>query len=97
MGKIFALIMPWFIGSQFAKMFAGVGIAIVSHVFLTGYVNTALNSITSQVNGIGGDVGQLFLLLGFGSFLSIIGSAFLTRVTIQQASRTWGITSSTAT
>jgi len=97
MGKLLALIMPWIIGSQFAKMFTGVGIAIISHAFLTGYVNDLLSAITSQVSGVGGDVGNLFLMLGFGSFLSIIGSAFLTRVTIQQLAKTWGITSSSAT
>lgn len=97
MGKLFAMILPWIMGSQFAKMMSGVGIAVVSHAFLSGYVDSMLSAIVSQVNGIGGDVGQLFLLLGFGQFLSILGSAFLTRVTVQQMAKTWGITSSSAT
>jgi hypothetical protein len=97
MGKLIAMIMPWIIGSQFAKMMTGVGIAVVSHAFLSGYVDDMLAAIVNQVNGLGSDVLNIFLMLGFGQFLSILGSAFLTRVTVQQMAKTWGITSSSAT
>jgi len=97
MGALLQLLGTWIIGSNVAKLFAGVGIAIVSQVFLTGYVEDALSSITSSFGGVSGNVGNIFLMLGFGAYLSIIGSAFLTRVTVQQMAKTWGITNSSAT
>lgn len=95
MGAFLSTIMTWVIGSNLAKLFTGIGVAVVSQIFLTGYVDSALTAITSQMGSLSSDVGNLFKMLGFGQFLSIIGSAFLTRVTIMQASKTFGITVST--
>ncbi len=95
MGALLQTIMAWIIGSNVAKLFAGVGVAIVSQVFLTGYINDALSAIVGQTNGLSADVLNIFKMLGFGQFLSILGSAFLTRVTIMQASKSFGMTVST--
>jgi hypothetical protein len=95
MGAMLSTVFAWIIGSNIAKLFAGVGVAIVSQVFLTGYINDALSSIVGQTNGLPSDVLSVLKMLGFGQFISIIGSAFLTRVSIMQAAKTFGLTVST--
>lgn len=91
MGKLLAMILPWIITSTIARIFAGVGLSVVSQMFLTDYANDMLNAMVSQVNGMPGNVGQLFLLMGFGSFLSIVGTAVITRAAIVQSAKIFGI------
>jgi len=91
MHALLALVIRWTIVSTLARIFAGVGISLVSQFFLTDYANDALQGIVGTVNNMGGDVGQLFLMMGFGSFLTIVGSALLTRVAIVQSAKIFGI------
>jgi len=92
LSSILASMLKWVIISTTARMFAGIGLALTSQAFLTSYANDALLAMVGLVNGMGGDVGQLFLMMGFGSFLSIVGTALLTRVTIVQAAKVFGVT-----
>jgi len=91
MNALLALVIRWTIVSTLARIFAGIGISLTAQYFLTDYANDALQGIVMQVNNMGGDVGQLFLLMGFGSFLTIVGSALLTRVAIVQSAKIFGI------
>jgi len=95
MPALFSTFLGWVMVSNFAKIFVGLGIALTAQVFLTDYINDLLLAIVGTVNTAASDVANLFMLMGFGSFLSIVGSAMLTRVTIVQASRIAGITKST--
>ena len=92
MHAFLALVIRWTIVSTLARIFAGVGLSITSQYFLGGYVDDALNGIMQQFNNLGGNVGQLFLMMGFGSFLTIVGTAFMTRITIIQTAKIFGIT-----
>lgn len=91
MHAILMLVIRWTIVSTLARIFAGIGISLVAQTFLTSYANDALQAIVGTVNNMGGDVGQLFLMMGFGSFLTIVGSALLTRVAIVQSAKIFGI------
>lgn len=95
MGALFQSIIGWVMASNLAKFFTGVGVAVVSHAVITGFIDDALQSITSTANNASADVLALFLMLGFGQFLSIIGTAALTRASIQAASKSFGITTQT--
>jgi hypothetical protein len=92
MGAFLSLISSWIIGSNLARIFTGVGVAVVSQVFLTGFVNDALGAMTSAFGALGSDVGNIFKMLGFGTYLSVIGTAFLTRVAVLQLQRAWSLT-----
>lgn len=91
MGALLAKLLPWILASTAARIFAGVGLSVVSQVFLTDYANDMLNALVSQVNGMPGNIGQLFLLMGFGSFLSIVGTAVITRAAIVSSAKIFGI------
>jgi len=92
MSAMLALILRWVIVSTFARIFAGIGLSLTAQYFLSGYANDALSSMVMTVNNMGGNVGQLFLLMGFGSFLTIVGTALLTRITIVSTAKIFGIT-----
>lgn len=91
MSALISQLLKWVIVSTVARLFAGIGIALTSQAFLTSYANDALLAMVGLVNGMGGDVGQLFLMMGFGSFLTIVGTALLTRVTIVQTAKIFGV------
>lgn len=92
MSALLATLLRWVIVSSLARIFAGIGLAVTSQIFLAGYVNDALSAMVSTVNNVGGDSGQMFLMLGVGQFLSIVGTAFVTRVAIVQTAQIFGIT-----
>jgi hypothetical protein len=94
MSAILATLLRWIIVSSVARIFAGIVLSVTSQVFLASYANDALNAITSQANNMAGDVGKMFLMLGFGSFLSIVGTAFVTRIAIVQSAQIFGISTS---
>lgn len=72
-------------GDSIARMLGGAGLSVISMAALIPVVLTALNLVSSRINGIAGDLASLALLSGLGEGLSIIGSAIMARMAISSA------------
>lgn len=77
-------ILIWLVGSVIARVLLGAGLAIGFHVWVTDAVEGFLASVVSSINGMGA-AGQIILMSGAGSALSIIGGALVARATIVAA------------
>ena len=73
-------------GDSIARMLSGAGLSVISMAALMPIVLTALNLVSSHINGMSGDLASLALLSGLGEGLSIIGSAIMARMAISSAS-----------
>lgn len=73
-------------GSGFiANILAGAGLGLVSFGGLSLALNGALSLVVSYFNGVPSDIAAIVLLMGFGTALSIVGSALLVRAAIASA------------
>lgn len=58
-----------------ARVFAAIGLGVVSYVGVSYVVNEAIGLLHSQVGGLPSDITQLLGLAGFDQFLSLVVSA----------------------
>lgn len=65
-----------------AKIMAVLGFAIFSYAGLNLLLNNYLDQMTSATGQIGGVVHALLNIAGFDQILTILGSAFLTRLSL---------------
>lgn len=72
-------------GDAIARLLSGAGMSVLSFAAILPIVTAALNLCASHIGGLPSDVASLLLLSGAGECVSIVGSAALTRVTINAA------------
>lgn len=73
------LIFAGLFGNLLARVLTGAGFAVVTGAVMIPVVTSALDAAAGAMGGMSGDMLGLVNLAGFGSALSIIGSAMLTR------------------
>ena len=81
----------WAVGGLIAKVLVGAGLTLVTASFVAGYVNDLLDYLGDQIGGMPADLLALLGLGGFGTMLSIIGSAMLARVALNGVQRIVGV------
>lgn len=91
MGGLLATVGGWLLGSALARVLTGAGLTLVTATWLSGQVETALNSISSQWSGLPADGLAFLAYSGIGTYLSIIGSAIVARAAIVAVSGVLGI------
>lgn len=69
-------------GESIARALGGAGLSIATAAILIPAMTTALSTAAAAVGGIGADMLNVALLFGFGEILSIIGTAMITRITL---------------
>lgn len=73
------------LGDSVGRVLSGGGLALATGALMIPLLTTALSAVSSAFGGITGDILDVALMFGTGEGLSIIGSAMLTRVTINSA------------
>lgn len=73
-------------GDSVARVLGGAGLSLVSAAVMIPLVTTLLNQAASALGGVSGDMLAVIGMFGFGEAISIMGSAMLTRLTIQSTS-----------
>ena len=76
------LLLGSLLGNFIARILTGAGLTIVTGAVLVPVVTTALDAAASTLGGVPGDILGVVNLGGLGECMSIIGSAMLTRTTI---------------
>ena len=87
---LFELLKYWGEGG-IARLMTGAGLSFVVFAGLEVLVVNQLEDAVSNIRSLPADVVKVLLLVGGGEFLSIIGSAILTRVALNQASAQFGL------
>lgn len=73
-------------GSGFiANLLAGAGLGLISFGSLSLILNQGLSFVLSQFGALPADIAGVILRAGFGTALSIIGSALLVRAAVASA------------
>ncbi|PTB88425.1 hypothetical protein C9927_04195 [Pseudidiomarina aestuarii] len=83
--------LAWMASSLLPLLLVGAGLTLVSFTAFQPLVQAFFDEAVSNLNGLPATALQLMLLGGFGEFLTIIGSAVLTRLAISTASTFFGI------
>lgn len=91
MASILSTVGGWLLGSWLARVLTGAGLTLVTASWVSSYVNNLLSSLSSQWSGLPADMFSYLSYSGLGTYLSIIGSAILARITITAASGILGI------
>lgn len=73
------------------QLLSGAGVGLVVFAGLSLMVEQALDTAVGYMSGLSGDISDIFLLCGADTGLSIIGSAVLTRLALQQAAMSFGL------
>lgn len=92
MGAVIAGLLAWWASGLLARLLIGGGISLVVATGLNALIESFLSQAASYASGVPADVLGLSLLFGWGTALSIIGGALLTRVGIQTAANIIGYT-----
>ncbi|WP_314103922.1 DUF2523 domain-containing protein [uncultured Stenotrophomonas sp.] len=81
--------MPWLagflvslLGNSLARVLTGAGLGLATGAALLPLVRIALNKIPQLWGGIAADMSNILLMSGIGEALTMIGSAFVTKVMI---------------
>lgn len=69
-------------GESIARALGGAGLSIATAAILIPAVTTALTAAAAAVGGIAADMLNVALLFGFGEAISILGTAMITRITL---------------
>lgn len=83
--------LEWFAKGGIPAFLSSAGLSMVVFAGLDLAVESAMESVLDELNGLPSDLLQLALLMGIGEAISIIGSAILTRVALLQASNVLGL------
>lgn len=78
-------LVTWALSGFVARIMVGAGLTFITATTLTALVESALGDIAGGMSGLPSAALQLALLGGVAQFLSIIGSALLTRAAIRAA------------
>lgn len=85
-------VLAWAMGGLVQTMLLGAGLSLVTYVGLSPIIESILDEAVSRLSSPElGMALQLALLGGLGEFLSIIGSAILTRMAISAATAAVGL------
>lgn len=84
-------VLAWAMAGLIPRLLVGAGLTLVVYSGISVGVGALLQQAASYIGGAGGAVAQLALLAGVGEFLSIIGSALLTRVGLVMAGNIAGL------
>jgi hypothetical protein len=90
-------LITWALSGFIARIMLGAGLTFVTALTLVPLVRGALETTASFLEGMPSAAAQLALLGGVGEFLTIIGSALLTRAAIRAAMAGLGIKQGTPT
>jgi hypothetical protein len=90
--KMFHKLLEWFATGGVASMMTHAGLALVVYSGMDLLILEFLDSAVSNINSVSGAVAQLALLCGIGEFISIIGSALLTKMALMTAISSVGLT-----
>jgi len=91
MHAILITVLSWAMGSFAGALLVGGGFALVTATGLSILVNTYLVDWVAAISSGPAKVVQFALMIGVGEFVSIVGSAFLTRVAILSLSNVLGV------
>ena len=83
--KLLAGLVTWALSGMIARLLVGAGLTIITATALTALVSAALDGVGTSMGGLPAAAFQLALLGGVAEFLSIIGSALLTRAAMRAA------------
>ncbi len=86
MNWLISLIMP-FVGTIVFRALAALGIGVVSYAFLNGAATTVVDSMTANYGALPASISSLLNLSGFGTALSTIASAFVSRASLMAIKR----------
>lgn len=84
-------IITWILGSAVAKMLVGAGLTLLTAGGIYSIVQVALDGLVSYFSGLPSNILSFVILSGVPAGMSLIGSAILTRLTLQAGSRIVGI------
>lgn len=84
-------IITWLLGSAISRLLVGAGLTLLTAGGIYSIVEVALNGLVSYFSGLPSDILSFVILSGVPAGMSLIGSAILTRLTIQVGSRIVGI------
>jgi len=84
-------LLKWWGQGGIASMMTGAGLSLVVFAGLELTIMNFLEDAVSGINNLPADVVKVLLLVGGGEFLSLVGSAILTRVALNQAAAQFGL------
>lgn len=93
MGELIKRVLMYALGSVFARIVVGSGLAVVTYQGLTTLIPPLLNGIVSSLSSVSAEVVNILLLAGLGECLSIIGSAAIAAATMKAATVGLGLAS----
>lgn len=89
-GMLYSVLQHWTKGGL-NGLLSGAGIGVVVLAGMATMVTELLDKATDMLGGLTGDILDIALLAGIDTGLSMIGSAMLTRVALNQASVSFGL------
>lgn len=93
--QMFYGLLQWFARGGVASFMVGAGLTAVTAVGMDALLTHFLQLASSNMGALVGAALQIALLSGVGEFVSIIGSALLTRAALVAATKSLGLIKST--
>jgi len=84
-------VLAWAMAGLIPRLLVGAGLTLVVFSGVSVGITSLLTMAANYISGAGGAVLQLALLSGVGEFMSLIGSALLTRVGLVMAGNVAGL------
>lgn len=84
-------VLAWAMSGMISRLLVGAGLTLVVFAGVSVGVQALLDQAAGYIGGAGGAVVQLAMLSGVGEFMSIVGSALLTRVGLVMAGNVVGL------
>lgn len=91
MMQLLTTLFIWVLSGMIARMLLGAGLTVLTFSLAYPYVEQLLNYGADALSSVPSAILQLALLTGIGEFITIVGSALLTRAAIKAASVGMGI------
>lgn len=82
---LFKSLFVWILAGAVARILAGAGLALGTYSLLSGYLDTFLGYLTSELSGMPGGFVSILWISGVGEGLSIVGSALVAVAAINSA------------
>ncbi|AAA88380.1 unknown protein [Pseudomonas phage Pf3] len=91
MARLLALVIGYALSSFVLKLFTVLGVGIFTYVGLTALVDGFLNLLQPMLTGLPSYILDILAIAGVPEALSIVGSALLTRASINSAKAFVGV------